>query len=306
MIAIKKLKLILSIIAVIAVIGVLIWLHLLGWVLLGLLVLIVVLLHFSLRVHVHAGREQGIDITAKYLFFTLYPRKKKAAPQQEDAPPDYEFDEDLDDDFDDISDDDLPELPDELKNDEEEEEEEKSKAEEKAEDKKERRRRQHKGKKDSSDDDDGEGEKRGLAAIREKFEMVRPYIPIGWKAVKKFCKAIRFDGVFARVEVGRFDAHEAAIYYGAVQSVLFNTLGWLANIFTVRMKKAEVNCHFNENIIDGEVDFTVKARPSTLIAIAFCTGVNFLITFLKQRRARKKREKEKKEHPSTETEQAMA
>ncbi len=304
----KKLKLILAVAAVVAVIGVLIWLHLLGWVLLGLLVLIVVLLHFSVRVHVSVSREKGIDITAKYLFLTLFPRKKKAAKQQEGAPPDldfgdFDFDDDLDDDFDDISDDELPELPDELKADGEDEESEEvpeSAAESSKKEKKKRRKKDHKHKNENDEDD----EKHGLAAIREKFETVRPYIPLGWKAVKKFCKAIRFDGVFARVEVGRFDAHEAAIYYGAVQSVLFNTLGWLANIFTVKMKKADVNCRFNENIIDGEVEFTVKVRPSTLIAIAFCTGVNFLIIFLKQRRARKKKQKEKAALP--EAEQAAA
>ena len=305
----KKLKLILAVAAVVAVIGVLIWLHLLGWVLLGLLVLTVVLLHFSVRVHVCADREKGIRITAKYLFLTLFPRKKKTAKQQDEPPnvPDFDgfdLDDDLDDDFDDISDDELPELPDELAADSENENsEDKTGYEEESsgKEKKKRRKKDHKHKNEDNDEDD---EKHGLAAIREKFETVRPYIPLGWKAVKKFCKAIRFDGVFARIDVGRFDAHEAAIYYGAVQSVLFNTLGWLANIFTVKMKKADVNCRFNENIIDGEVEFTVKVRPSTLIAIAFCTGVNFLILFLKQRRARKKKQKE--QAALTETEQAAA
>lgn len=317
--AIKKVKLILAALAVIAVIGVLIYFHIFWWLLLGIIALIVILLHFSVRVYVEASRAKGIDIRAKYLFFTVYPRPKKTEKQKEQAPPEEDFgidlDEDLeedfdeDDDLDDIPDDELPDLPDELSEEAEDDEasdetdpeavDEKLPSDPLRKDKKQRK----KDKKDKSpDSDDGEKEEKqkgGLAAIRAKFDRIRPYIPLGWKAVKKFCKAIRFDGVFARVDVGRFDAHEAAIYYGAVQGVLFNALGWLANIFTVRVKKADVNCHFNENVIDGEVSFTVKVRPSTLIAIAFCTGVNFLIIFIKQRRARKKQAEAEPQAPET-------
>ncbi|MBR6874444.1 MAG: hypothetical protein IKN17_13140, partial [Ruminococcus sp.] len=131
-----------------------------------------------------------------------------------------------------------------------------------------------------------------LAALKEKFERIKPYIPIGWKAVKKFCKAIRFEGVEIQADVGRFDAHEAAIYYGAVQGALFDLLGKIAAIFTLKLKRADVICHFNENKLDGFAELTVRVRPSTLIAIAFCTAVNFLRVFLRERRKRKKAAKQ--------------
>ena len=301
---IKKLKIKLIAAAVIAVIGVLIYFGIFWWLLLGLIVLTVILLHFSINIHVKASKAEGIDIKGKYLFLTLYPRNKSSKKKKEDVPEelfDGEFGDDLDDfdDLDDIPDDELPELP---EGEEEEEPEEDGEDEDEEAELSATEKLAKKHRKDKKDDDDDEDEKKEgkLASLRRKYEKIKPYIPMGWKATKKLCKAIRFDGFYARVEVGRFDAHEAAIYYGIVQGTLFRTLGWLANIFTVKMKKADVNCHFNENIIEGETEFTVRVRPSTVIAIAFCAGVNFLIIRSREKRRKKQEEQIEQEENAAE------
>ena len=291
----KKLKIIGMIIAVIAVIAALIYFHIFWWTMLGLVVLIVVLLHFSVTIHLKASRREGIDIKAKYLFLTLYPRKKKE-PEKSTAPPAAgydDFDDSVLDDFDDeeLTDADDPEviLPEPVS--------EKletagadaapSKKDGEAEPVKDKKKRK-KEKSSSPENAPGEKSKGGLAALKEKFEKVKPYIPVGWKAVKKFCKAIRFEGVDVHAEVGRFDAHEAAIYYGAVQKIVFDILSKIGLFFTLKLKRADVRCVFGENMIDGSAELTVRVRPSTLIAIAFCTGVNALRVFLRERRKRKK------------------
>ena len=46
------------------------------YILLGIIALIVILLHFSVRATVKASK-QGVDIKVKWLFFTFYPRKPK-------------------------------------------------------------------------------------------------------------------------------------------------------------------------------------------------------------------------------------
>lgn len=130
-----------------------------------------------------------------------------------------------------------------------------------------------------------------LQKLKDKYNKIKPYVPTGWKACKKMLKTIRFEDLRAVVNVGRFDAHEAVIYYGALQGAMFNLLGTVSGIFTVKVKKAQVNCVFTQNTISGEFETDIRIRPSAVIALGVCTGVNFLIVFLKQRRKNKRAEK---------------
>ena len=125
---------------------------------------------------------------------------------------------------------------------------------------------------------------------------MKRYIPMGWKYFKKLLKAIRFTDTRIVLDVGKEDAYEAAMLYGKVQAGLFNTIAILAGVFTVKLKKADVNCIFDEKKFGYDVHTLVRVRPSTLIAIGFCTGVNFLKIYLsgrrKKKRAAKRRSKE--------------
>lgn len=285
---IKKIKLIGIILAVIAVFALLIYFHIFWWTMLGLLVLIVVLLHFSVSIHLKASRAEGIDIKAKYLFLTLYPRKKKAKPVPEAEPftemnefePGDDADDSLSDDVPAAAEHDIGELISQAEKVDSEEEKEPFKPEPPKDNKKPEENIPAEPPKEK-----GEGK---LGGLKARFNKIKPYIPLGWKAVKKFCKAIRFEGVDITVDVGRFDAHEAAIYYGMVQAAVFDLLSKIAAIFTLLLKRADVRCCFGENKIDGQAELTVRVRPSTLIAIAFCTAVNFLRIYLRERRKRKK------------------
>ena len=315
----KKAKLIGIILAVIAVFVLLIYFGIFWRTMMGLLVLIVVLLHFSVSIHLKASRAEGIDISAKYLFLTLYPRKQKSSsPKKEKAPPavreDFpEFEDDLTDDLPDAEDDgddeevpnvDISELINEAeKIDKQEAAESGSPAPEKGKKGKAKKEKKAPAHEAPSSKEKSKGK---LAELKEKFEKIKPYIPIGWKAVKKFCKAIRFEGVEVQAEVGRFDAHEAAIYYGAVQKIVFDILSKIALFFTLKLKRADVYCRFGENMIDGRAELTVRVRPSTLIAIAFCTGINALRVFLRERRKRKKAQKEEQANKSNNAAQAAA
>lgn len=135
-----------------------------------------------------------------------------------------------------------------------------------------------------------------LDELKAQYKKVKPYIPMGWKYFKKLLKAIRFTDTKIVLDVGKEDAYEAAMLYGKVQAGLFNTIAILAGVFTVKLKKADVNCIFDEKKLGYDVHTLVRVRPSTLIAIGFCTGVNFLKIYLsgrrKKKRAAKRRSKE--------------
>ena len=106
--------------------------------------------------------------------------------------------------------------------------------------------------------------------LKAQYKKVKPYIPMGWKYFKKLLKAIRFTDTRIVLGVGKEDAYEAAMLYGKVQAGLFNTIAILAGVFTVKLKKADVNCIFDEKKFGYDVHTLVRVRPSTLIAIGFC------------------------------------
>lgn len=156
-------------------------------------------------------------------------------------------------------------------------------------------RKKDKGEKKSVSKSKGK-KKSKLDELKAQYKKVKPYIPMGWKYFKKLLKAIRFTDTRIVLDVGKEDAYETAMLYGKVQAGLFNTIAILAGVFTVKLKKADVNCIFDEKKFGYDVHTLVRVRPSTLIAIGFCTGVNFLKIYLsgrhKKKRAAKRRSKE--------------
>lgn len=155
--------------------------------------------------------------------------------------------------------------------------------------------KKNKGEKKSASKSKGK-KKSKLDELKAQYKKVKPYIPKGWKYFKKLLKAVRFTDTRIALDVGKEDAYEAAMLYGKVQAGLFNIIAMLAGIFTVKLKKADVNCIFDEKKFGYDVHTIIRVRPSTLIAIAFCMGVNFLKIYLsgrrKKKRAAKRRSKE--------------
>ncbi|MCR5478552.1 MAG: hypothetical protein K6F27_01650 [Ruminococcus sp.] len=268
------------------------------YILLGIIALIVILLHFSVRATIKASK-QGVDIKVKWLFFTFYPRKPKkpkkpkkkkgepdAVPEQTAEQPD--LSENGIEQFIKEAEEVQKQTADEEKTEETQEtaaqEETATAKSEKKDNKKEKEKA-----KEPKPKEKPEKEKGKLAQLKDKFNAIKPYIPTGWKYFKKLLKKIRFTNIEADVTVGKEDAYEAAVWYGKVQGILFGLFGWLSCIFTVKLKHVDVHCRFNEKITDGEISLKVKVRPSTMIHIAFCLGFNFLRIWLRQRRERKRR-----------------
>lgn len=268
------------------------------YILLGIIALIVILLHFSVRATIKASK-QGVDIKVKWLFFTFYPRKPKKPkkPKKKKGEPDAMPEQTAEQP--DLSENGLEQFIKEA-----EEVQKQTAAEEKTEETQETaakeetataksetkdNKKEKKKAKEPKPKEKPEKEKGKLAQLKDKFNAIKPYIPTGWKYFKKLLKKIRFTNIEADVTVGKEDAYEAAVWYGKVQGILFGLFGWLSCIFTVKLKHVDVHCRFNEKITDGEISLKVKVRPSTMIHIAFCLGFNFLRIWLRQRRERKRR-----------------
>ena len=269
------------------------------YILLGIIALIVILLHFSVRATIKASK-QGAEIKVKWLFFTLYPRKPKKPKKSKKNKGEAETaDEQPESQKVDLSEESLeefikqaeqtsepPEQSDEPETSPEKEPDTTQEPEktDKQQAKKEKRKKQHE---PDIEPAEGKKEKGKLAQLKDKFNMVKPYIPLGWKYFRKILKKIRITDVQADVTVGKEDAYEAALWYGKVQGFLFSTMGWLGCIFTIKLKRLDVHCEFNEKVMDGEIYLKVKIRPSTMIHIAFCMAIKALCIFIRQKKEQK-------------------
>lgn len=268
------------------------------WILLGLIALIVILLHFSARIYIHAAAD-GFTLKVKYFWFTIYPRepkskrnkkqkKAKTKHKSESTPTSDDFSDDFDSEITDemlmTGDFDEKDLaPAEPQDTSYEDKPAESEPERKFEATKpekagdgECKKSEKKPAKDKPEKQKKEKQPSKLAKLKAQYLKYKPYIPLAWKTVRRLLKTIRIRIDSAEVRVGREDAHEAAIYYGAVQGAIAGLLTPLAEFFTLSVKNCNVECAFTENTISGKCDFSVRVRPSALIAIVVCAGINFL------------------------------
>ncbi len=285
------------------------------YILLGIIALIVILLHFSVRVTLEAKTGEKPKIELKYLFFTIYPRKPKKKKKDEDSdkpPEEYksEFtDEDIEKLLEQAETIDIGE--EETKPSEhivEKKEEKPPEAETEAAKETEQASPQDNIKaseisdtppaEDNAEPAEEEKKEGAIAKVKRYFNMVKPYIPMAWKYFKKILKTIRITKLDIELTSGKEDAYEAAMMYGKLNAALYNVIALLSRIFTVRvLKNTKVNCVFDEKKFEYDVSTVVLVRPSTLIAIVFCVGVNFLRIFIREKfRAWRKRRKEEKEN----------
>lgn len=288
------------------------------WILLSIIALIVVLLHFSISAYIKVD-EDGFEVKLKYFFFTIYPKKpKKQKTKKSKSIKDNkrknekEFSDDLDDEFSDVffdgSENDRNNIEDSSISENVSADNttyleqrsgqcnDNSSKTEKKKSRSETLKKENKKTKQKKTSHKEDKKKSKSSSVKDIYNKIKPYFPMGWKYFKKLLKTIRITDVKIEVNVGREDAHEAAVYYGAVQGALFNTLGHICNMFSVKIKKANVNCIFIKNTINGTAECYIKVRPSAMIAIAFCVGINFLFVFLKQRRQNKNKSENKIEN----------
>lgn len=143
--------------------------------------------------------------------------------------------------------------------------------------------------------DKDNGLKSKINKAKETWKKYKDYIPMTWKAFRKLLKQIRFYNTEIEIIAGKDDAYDAAMLYGKINTLLFNGLSVVGLIFSLyKPKRAEVKCVFDKKLFEYEIYGKIKLRPSTILSIAICFGIKFLIIFLKKRRMAKKQYKLKR------------
>ncbi len=305
-------------------------------ILLIIILVIVILLHFSVTVFVRGGTGGNFEIKLRYLGITLYPRpkkkKKKRRKKKKAVKPKQEISETNTEEMTETVAEVAEEKPDETADtqsaaeeihsatveevfgeedisvgeetssieDEKPEDKPAGKKGRKSRKKKETKKKEKKPREKKEKPEKGESK---LDGLKRKWEFIKPYIPPAWKYSKKLLKAVRIEDVKINIDTGKEDAAESAQFYGKLQAALFSVLNFLAMIFTLRVKEANINCHFNVKRLDAEGEAVVKVRPSTMIAIAFCLLFCCAKIFIpyKFRQWREKRRKKSAEKIQTAT-----
>lgn len=293
------------------------------YIILGIILAVYIVLRFSVKISYYVNsKTDELELSAKWLCFQIYPgpdkppKEKKKKNQrlkvkrkqpEENSPKNvqdtlymYEIDKELTDETEAELDEKIEALEKELESQNRRlvQNSEKPSQQEKINAYKIKSREKHKKKhlnKSSEDKTADGGLKAKIKKAKKTWNKYKDYVPMTWKAFRKLLKQIRFYDTEIEITAGKDDAYDAAMLYGKLNTALFNGLGMIGAIFSLhKPKRAEIKCVFDEKIFEYKVSGRIRLRPSTILAIAICFGVKFLVKFLKKRHKAKKEYKLKR------------
>lgn len=258
----------------------------------AVILLMVVLLHFSIKAYIEVDKKR-VSVAVKYLGFKLYsteiPDNSKADSMDkppEEIPktePEIQLSE--------------VELVDSTDEDEKAEIEKKiSESAESSENEEDENPPEEADKEEAEGkhDDTAEEEAEPKPSLLDQYNEYKKYIPAGKKAFRKLLKLIRFYDFTLDLTVGNSDPYKAGLNFGRINAVVYSLLGLLCCIFTVKIDHTEIKCDFEEKRTDVYFKTAIYIRPSAVVALAVYLGVNYL----KIRKSMKKLDKLAKEKAS--------
>lgn len=222
-------------------------------IIIGIVLLLAALLNVKLRAEIkfYGGK---LDIKVKYLWFTLFPLKKKPPrrtkkPEKEDVPQKEPLPSD--------------EEPYTV-----------SKEEVEA-----ARRR----KAEEAEPAEDAPQKEKLTEKMDKLADIIEKVKIVWGVSRgglgRIFKRICIDGLVVDFVIAEGDAYDTAMRYGAVNAAVYNALNALRLLFSVDVKTVDIACDFDgkASVYDGEANICM--RPATILGAAlgilFGLAVNY-------------------------------
>ena len=112
--------------------------------------------------------------------------------------------------------------------------------------------------------------------LGEKLEALLDLWRAADRPVLKILKGVKLYELYIDFIIANEDAYKCALNYGRISGALFNLLGWLSVLFTVKVKTVDVNAGFalDKSLWDASVK--VSFRLGTLVI----AGIWFLITYI--------------------------
>lgn len=126
----------------------------------------------------------------------------------------------------------------------------------------------------SSEEKDGAGGK--LDELKQKWQEVKPFVPVAKKGFKKLLRLIRLRQLDFWLKVGGEDAYEAGMNFGRANQVFYPALSLVCCIFSVKIKHTEIRRDFEHEGFDFGGSVLVLVRPAAVLGLAIYLGINYL------------------------------
>ena len=115
-----------------------------------------------------------------------------------------------------------------------------------------------------------------LDELKQKWQEVKPYVPVAKKGFKKLLRLIRLRQLDIWLQVGGEDAYEAGMNFGRANQVFYPALSLVCCIFSVTIKHTEIKCDFEHEGFDFGGSVLVLVRPAAVLGLAIYLGINYL------------------------------
>ena len=103
------------------------------------------------------------------------------------------------------------------------------------------------------------------------WKKISTYLPMIPKVLRLLWKGITVRNLVIGVQIGRFDAKDCAAAYGAVNALVYTSLGLLKSCMRLNLRQVCVQCVFGKDvfqwIIRGKVYFIPLAGVAALLSL---------------------------------------
>ena len=127
-----------------------------------------------------------------------------------------------------------------------------------------------------------------LSKLKQQWNLVKPYVPLVWRTLKKLLKKIRFYNTEIDIMLGNEDPYKAALNYGYFNTAFYQTLAFLCMVFSVKIKTCDINTEFIIKRFELKVSGDIYVRVSTVLAIVICFFAKILKIYLSQKSKKSK------------------
>ncbi len=137
-----------------------------------------------------------------------------------------------------------------------------------------------------------------LFELDDKLDTLKLLYDIGKKPVFNILKGIHLTRLFIDFDIANEDAYDCAINFGRMNALVFNAVGNLACLFTVKKKSIDIHCVYDSAPAKYDASFYLRLRPTTVVAAAASFGVKYLIHFIIKPKLKAKKSNKKKSTPA--------
>ena len=119
------------------------------------------------------------------------------------------------------------------------------------------------------------------------ISLIKDMYKPGKKSLKIIFLGIGIRDLVIDFTISDQDAYDCAIKFGKTNIIVYNALGFLSCIFSIKKKSINIKCRFNEPESVYNYSFTVKFRPACAIHAAAGLIFAFLVNNIKKRKREK-------------------